>query len=154
MAVIKGIAGMATRMANLEEKPACLASWMIHAPGQSPAWSHYLLSIVHLRELDGVPAFIRLPGSSHEMMLAALDSGTSPKADDWDSLHALMPTNAEVQFFVGSDDDAVTLGEKCVQAICDGLMPAEPAFPDQGQKAWQKVVTDTAEHMRTGGRHE
>lgn len=152
--MIKGIAGTATRMSNLEDKPACLASWMIHAPGQSPAWSHYLLTIIHLRELDGVPANIVVPGSSHEMMLVALDSEKSPKADDWDSIRMLSPINAEAQFFVGSDDDAVTLGEKCVLAICDGVMPAEPAFPGLGQQAWQKVVTDTAEHMRTGGRHE
>ena len=35
---------------------AHLAGWLVHAPGQSPAWEHYAVNVVHLRRGEGLPA--------------------------------------------------------------------------------------------------
>ena len=155
---IEGPAATAERMPLTDiRKPAeqaCLAAWLINAPGQSPAWSHYLLSVCHLRPIEGAPpAHIRIEGATHELILCALDSYRSPNIHDRESIHYLTPLNAEAQFIVATDEQATSLGEKAVRAICDGAMPAEAAFPQQGRDLWQGVVTKTAEHMLRGG-HE
>lgn len=131
---------------------ACLAAWLIDAPGQAIAWRHYLLSVCHLRPVPGAgPAVIRIPGATHELLLIALDPAGNPNVGDRESLRFLTPLNAEAQFTVDTDAQAVALAEEATRAICDGYMPAEPPFPWQGRTAWQQAVTETAEHVRTGG---
>jgi hypothetical protein len=150
-----GKAGTAVKIDEFEPRTwaesASLAGWLIEAPGQSPAWSHYGMSLVHLRPVEGAPdPVIRIPGATHEILLYALDSEANPKPNDRDSMRPLLPLNAECQFRVDSDDDAIDLLEGCVRAIVDGIMPAEPPFPNHGQIAWQNMVTRSAEHLRTG----
>lgn len=157
--VIHGKAATAVRFLIPDElsKPdeqATLAGWLIDAPGQSPAWRHYLLSVIHLRAIDGAPpASIRIAGATHELILCALDPARNPNLFDRETIVPLLPLNAEAQFRVETDAQAVSLAEKAARAICDGVLPAEPAFPGQGRDVWQAVVTNTAEHMTRGG-HE
>lgn len=153
---IDGRAASADRIPILDRRTpaeeACLVSWLVDAPGQSPVWRHYLLSVCHLRPIDGAPpAHIRTPGATHELLLIALDPVGHPNVYDRESLRFLTPLNAEAQFIVDTDEQAVALAEKATRAICDGVMAAEPPFPHQGREIWQEVVTQTAEHLRTGG---
>lgn len=155
---IEGPAATAERFPKVDpETPAqraTLAGWLIDAPGQAPAWRHYLLSVIHLRDMPGAPpARIRIAGATHELILCALDPLGNPSIHDRESIRPLTPLNAEAQFMVPTDEQAVSLAEKAVRAICDGVLPAEPAFPERGRQIWQAVVMSTAEHMRTGG-HE
>jgi len=154
--ILRGRAGTAERCSNLGPRTAAqqaaLAAWLIDAPGQSPAWRHYLVSIIHLRPIAGVPpAYIGMPGATHELLLCALDPHHRPNVDDPESLAPLLPVNAECQFAVDTDEQAIRLGELVVKAIVDGVYPAEPPFPQQGRGAWQQIVSETAEHLRTGG---
>jgi hypothetical protein len=156
--VVFGPRGTARQMPKFEcEKPdeaATVSQWFIYAPGQSPAWSHYLLSICHLRDMDGVkPAEVVVEGATHELTLFALDSDQKPKFNDRNSLSALTPANAACQFIVDSDEQASELAFCMARAICLGDIPAEPMFQQAGQDQWQGVVSTTAEHIRTGG-HE
>lgn len=151
---IRGQAGTAERFPKIEPKtPAQAASldgWLIDAPGQSPAWRHYVLSIIHLRPIPGAPpAHIRRPGATHELILCALDPLGNPSVHDVETIRHLTPLNAEVQF-AATDDLAIHVGELAVRAICDGFMPAEPAFPGQGQRDWERVIDTTLEHHRSG----
>lgn len=154
--IIRGAAGIAERFTKIEpETPAqqaTLAGWLINAPGQSPAWSHYLLSLIHLRPIDGAkPANIRIPGATHEIIVCALDPEKHPTVNVVESLCPLLPINAEAQFQVETDEQAIDLAEKCVTAVCNGFLPAEPPFQDYGRRMWQESVTASAEHARTGG---
>ena len=151
---MRGAAGTAERFPKVEPKTpaqaASLARWLIEAPGQSPAWRHYLLSIIHLRPMLGAPpAHIRRPGATHELILCALDSERGPRVDDIETICYLTPLNALVQF-TATDEVAIHVGELAARAICDGYMPAEPAFPGQGQRDWEQAVDNTIEHHRTG----
>lgn len=129
---------------------ATLGSWLIRAPGQAAAWEHYQLSVVHLRPIPGAPeAVIARPGSTHELLLVALDSSRHPTVDDLESLHHLVPINASVQF-ASTDNDALRLAEQAVMRVCDGQMPAEPAFPGAGQRLWTEAVDQTLAHYREG----
>ena len=71
MTTIIGRAGRAERCKLVPKTPAQaanLASWLIEAPGQSPAWSHYLLSVAHLRPIAGVdPPAKQFPEAEHEI---------------------------------------------------------------------------------------
>jgi hypothetical protein len=129
---------------------ATLAGWLIDAPGQSPAWHHYLISVIHLRAIPGAPpAHIRRPGATHELILCALDSLANPTVNDVETIRHLTPLNAQVQF-AATDDLAVHVGELAVKAICDGYMPAEPASSYVGQREWEQVIDNTIEHHRDG----
>lgn len=155
---IDGRAATAERMPLVDIRAsaelACLVSWLICAPGQSPAWQHYLLSVCHLRPVAGAPpAHIRVAGATHELLICALNPLGNPNINDRESLRFLTPLNAEAQFVVDTDEQAVSLAEKATRAICDGAMPAEPPFPHAGRAMWQSCVTQTAEHIRTGGHH-
>lgn len=77
---LKGVAGEAVEVLSVMEESeprdwlAHVAGWFITAPGQSPAWDNYVLSVIHLRDIVGVrPAIIHREGATHEVMLWALE---------------------------------------------------------------------------------
>lgn len=134
---------------------ATLTAWLIYAPGQAAGWDHYLLAVVHLRPIEGTPpAKINGFGYTHEFLLCALDPERKPVKDDAKTWAPIYPVNACVKFMVGSDADAVDIADQAVAMIVRGLIPAEAAFPNQGQQSWSQIITSTAEHKRTGGHHE
>lgn len=151
----KGKAGAAgkIRLDNLNrpDQQATLAAWLINAPGQSPAWSDYMVGIIHLRDIPGVkPASINRPGATHELLICALDPAENPDPGDIETIVPLSPINAAVQFTGNSDEQAIHIGEQATRAICDGYMPAEPALSGQGQQIWTDAVDATIEHLKRG----
>src|SRR5882672_11318792 len=73
---------------------AGIGNWFIDAPGQSPAWRHYMLSAIHLRAIDGVkPAHLREPGATHEFMMMAMDPDKKPDPLNPESWSYLRPHN-------------------------------------------------------------
>jgi hypothetical protein len=155
MTTIIGRAGRAERCKLVPKTPAQaanLASWPIEAPGQSPAWSHYLLSVAHLRPMPGVdPPAKQFPEAEHEILLVALDPAIGPRADDQETWHHLIPANAAVQFGGATDEEAVRVLDLAAKAVCDGVLPAEPAFPRRGQEVWKRAIQETAAHVVFGG---
>lgn len=128
---------------------ATLAAWLIHAPGQSPAWSDYQVSVIHLRDIPGVPnARIGRAGATHEMVICALDPTYRPNARDHESRVPLLPMNAEIQF-TGTDEQAISLAELAARAICNGALPAEAPTRGQGQQIWRAAIDTSLEHMNT-----
>lgn len=153
---IEGIAGWAERWTAVDrarpEQAGTVAAWLVYAPNQSPAWSHYLVSVVHLRDIPGAaPAKLQRPGMTHEFILVALDSQLWPTVNTPETIHHLRPVNAICQFQVDTDERATEIAELAARAIVDGHMPAEPPFQWQGQRLWQECIDRTAEHARSGG---
>lgn len=126
---------------------ACLGSWLIDAPGQSPAWRHYLLSVVHLRPVDGVPATIVVPHATHEIVVTALDPDRAPSVGDTDSWLMLVPVNVAEQVELPDDAAAVRLLRACAQAVVDGVLPAEPPLAG-AVEPWRTSLLRTAAHER------
>ena len=63
-----------------KDQDATVAAWLIEGPFH-PAWQHWLMSVVHLREIPGVkPAVKRYPEAAYEFLIASLhaDGGHDP----------------------------------------------------------------------------
>lgn len=127
---------------------AQVAAWFIHAPGQSAAWDKYLLSIYHLRPIEGVKEATKLyPGITHEVLLAALNPEHNPNALDVQSWQYLRPINYITQVEVPGDEQARTLVDLLAIAIADGALWAEPPLSGQ-REPWDTSVMATTAHMR------
>lgn len=127
---------------------AALSNWFLHCPRQSPAWEHYLLSVVHLRDTPGVtPPLITVLGATHEIIIVALNPQKNPQADDIGSWQHLWPPNVREQFTVGDDEDAIELAKMAAQAVVNGLLPAEPALAG-AVEPWRTVIIRSSAHLR------
>ena len=152
-----GAAGRATEILHTLESSdkadvsATLGAWFLQCPGQSPAWQHYHLSIIHLRPIDGVkPAVIKREGATHEIMLAALDPKDNPVPDDICSWHWLSPLNFVGQLELPSDENAKTVLEILAHAVADGFLWAEPLLSGQ-KEPWESQLRQLEAHAK--GKH-
>lgn len=146
-----GAAGDATEvLIDEHDEPdtqGTIVSWFLNCPGQSPAWRHFLLSVVHLRPIEGVrPATITVPGATHEVMLWALNPEATPDALNAASWAILRPVNMVIQVELPSDHHARELALLLARAIVHGYLPAEPPFP--GGAVYLQPVLATAAHLR------
>jgi hypothetical protein len=151
--VLIGADGSATDVVMTGKPPtpdqaATLRTFFLDCPGQSPAWQHYLLSIIHLRPIEGVrEAVIRFPGATHEVLIVALDPSKKPTATKRRSWSFLWPTNLEQQVQLDNDDQAHALLLDCARAVVDGRLWAEPPLSGQVEP-WRTVLIKTAAHYR------
>lgn len=152
-----GAAGRATEIVfSMEpsDKPdvsATLAAWFLQCPGQSPAWQHYHLSIIHLRPIPNVePAVLKRENATHEVMLVALNPKPRPVPEDVMSWHWLRPINFTGQLALPSDEEAKTVLKILARAVADGLLWAEP--PLSGMKEpWESQLRQLEAHAE--GKH-
>jgi hypothetical protein len=127
--------------------------WFFNLPGAHPAWSHYLLTCIHLRPDDAHPPDIAVPGATHELRLVALNQATHPQLGQMDTWQPLQPPNAVEQFQVGSDEKAIEVTRLVAHSIVDGILPAEPTGIHGARDYWRKTIERTAEHAREGPAH-
>lgn len=145
---IRGLAGGAERIpvetfGMTADQSATLESWLLHLPGQA-IWHHYTLSMIHLRNIEGVkPAVRQHDEAEYELMLVALDPDKGPTATDRESLHPLRPINFVRQFHFarGSDDDrARRLCATFVVYLVHGDLPAELQGIRGAEELWSRTV--------------
>ena len=117
---------------------AGLESWIVEAPYAHPVWSQYGLSVIHLRDLPGVPPAERYgPATTHEVVVFALDPAhlRSPEAEEQaDPLRPLLPVNFFGQFRAESDEVAVAKLRETVHLVVDGHLSPDTDFRD----AWKE----------------
>jgi hypothetical protein len=149
-----GPAGRAARVEHTVEpedhpaKGALLGTWFIEAPGQSPAWRHFVLSCVHLREVPGAaPAAVAVPGATHEFLLLALDPRSEPLPTDPESWTYLTPANVEEQVRLPDDEAALRVLGAAARAVIAGRLFAEPALSGQ-REPWRSALRGAAAHER------
>lgn len=128
-----------------------IATWFLDCPGQSPAWRHYVLSIIHLRPIQGVkPAVIARPGATHEIILVALDPQSNPIPSDVETWTHLRPLNFVGQLTLPSDDQAKIVVETLAKAVIDGILWAEPPLSGQVEP-WESQLRQLEAHA--AGKH-
>lgn len=127
---------------------ATVATWWLHCPGQSPGWDTYLLSVVHLRPIDGAhEAVINVAGASHEVVLAALNPALGPVPNDNDTWQRLTPLNVVEQVQLPDDDTARELAALTARGVVDGTLWAEPPLSGQ-REPWHTSLIKTCAHLR------
>jgi len=153
--VLLGAAGTATRLhpdlagAERTEQAATVACWWLDCPGQSPAWRHYLLAVVHLRPIDGQEhdPVITVPGATHEVMVVALNPEANPDPEDTATWWFLRPHNVMEQIELPDDEAAIQLAEHAAHAVVKGVLWAEPPLSGQVEP-WRTSILKTAAHLR------
>lgn len=126
---------------------ATVAAWWLECPGEAPLWSKYLLAVVHLRPVDGIPANVVVPGATHELLVVALNPERDPRAVDPDSWEYLLPPNVTEQVELPDDNAAKQLASHAAQAVVAGILWAEPPLSGQVEP-WRTSLIKTAAHLR------
>lgn len=145
---ISGAAGEGFLYDIKHKESASIRAWVLTCKGQSAAWSQYLVSVVHLREAEGVPAPHRAsPDATHELIVLALDP-RFPVKSGADELRHLRPINAAVQVSDLLDAEASALCDEIALAIVHGDLPAEPPLSGQGERIFTPAVMAIIERMR------
>jgi hypothetical protein len=128
-----------------------LAVYLLDVPSAHPAWDCYLLSIIHLRDVPGIPAAHReFPTATHEILLWALN----PESDaSWNGIafppegrFLLTPPNLIEQVELPSDEYALELVALLARAFIDGILSPDTDF----RRMQQQAIRETALHMREG----
>lgn len=111
--------------AFITHTPFGVATWLVHCPHLHPAWSYWLVSLCHLRDVEGMPtAIITRPTSTHELLILALDPASPPDPDRADTMQPLQGPCVLEQFGPVTDDEArAALEELMLAVVRDELSP-------------------------------
>jgi hypothetical protein len=154
----KGIAGRAWNLSGTSAKTpaqtASIAGWLVNVRGAHPMWEWWMVSVVHLRPIEGAPpAQKKYPTAEYEFMIFSINPEKCPEPDPAkadDGYPHLVPIDVVEQFHGVSDKQAARICEDAVRAIVRGLIS-----PDQDYRsAWNRAIQVTAEHFRSGAHVE
>lgn len=130
-----------------------LGGWLLDIPNVSPAWRHFYLSVIHLRDEPGDdPAVLEFPGATHELVLWALDhTQGEPDRHRPQEFRRMQPINVHLQFAADTDEQAVSVLQHVAQALVDGSLPVEPVGIRDADKVWAERVAWFAGHVKETG---
>jgi hypothetical protein len=158
MSTLRGAAGIAREIVgerSSRDQEATLKAWLLHCPGQSAAWSDYMLGVIHLRPVVGQSRAPRkdAPGATHEFILVALDPRHNPRPDDLASLKPLTPINLRVQIGKVDDELAVRIARAMAEAAVAGEIAVEPALSgvERFERAWVRFINAKSRLLRRRG---
>ena len=126
-------------------KDGSVSAWIVHAPGAHLCWDHYIFSIIHLREVEGMPApTLRYPDATHEMLIMALDPGFSlPDPRQFIKCAYLQPADFIEQCRLPDDAAADELLETLVILAVDGLISPDTDY----RQVWTAALWQTAKRL-------
>lgn len=103
--------------------PAALRIYVLHRPDAHPMWHSYVLSLIHLRPIDGMPPpHLEHRDSSHELSLFALDPRAPLEASKPETYRLLHPVNLLHQLRRVTDERAGALCDAFAKAIDEGAV--------------------------------
>ena len=121
------------------EHPTTLAAALLHCPDAHPFWSWWMVSLVHLRLIEGLPpAHLAAPEMTHEIAVQAINPERCPVPDPAacrEGYPHLTPPDIVQQFAAQSDAMAVAL----FAWLCDEVQTGKLS-PDQDHRACWKAA--------------
>lgn len=132
-----------------EERKSSLELWAVHRPGTYPFAEWFIVSVVSLKQLEGLPpAWRKYPEAEFELMVMMTDPAQGAIDADAKDLSFKVISCEIVEQFHGTDEaQAKELGRLAVKAVVNGL-----AQPDCGYAGlWKVLVRNTVEHLVIGG---
>lgn len=130
------------------DQTATVAGWLVHAPHGNPFWPWYIVSAVHLRDIEGQskPAVKKFAEASHEFLICAINPETYPQADpeNWGAVGYLEPIDLAHQLGGLTDTQAGRIVEEMVKAVT-----FNGASPDQDfRRMWQTWLEHEGQSAR------
>lgn len=127
---------------------ACLATWILRIPNQSPLSDMFMLSVIHLRRIPGeAEPVVFYEGAEHEIAIYALDPGRPPRIDDQATWVGILPGLAQIQFAGVTDDDARSVARLAAKAVTRGVLPIDPCLVRGGGDLWHLIVQSGIAHF-------
>lgn len=129
-----------------------IACWLLQGQWH-PHWHQFVLSVVHLRELEGwPPPKLDFPEATHELLVMAIDPSEEPctveELESGQQVKFLMPIDVAEQF-IATDEEMVRVTDLCAQACMDGrLNPSTDDARTFLREQWRISVQQTLEHFR------
>ena len=145
MSCIYGNSGFA-ETANDDMPLAVVARWVVTSEVFHPVWRQYMMSLIHLRDIDGYgSATLDFPGATHAVCSVTLD----PSKGDFQEggFEYLVPINFEAQFTAASDTDAQKVLDSFVVRVLNSEMTPESTGLVLNHKHWRHEVRSYAEAM-------
>ena len=128
--------------------PAYLKGWLLEVPGAHPFWKFWMVSMIALREMPGVPPAIKdSPDMTHEFSIYTINPEVCPDPDPAANVHFfpfLHPADVLVQVRLPSDGQALALLRVGVTWAVDGLLSPDSDF----RSVWQQRIREEAQRMQ------
>lgn len=118
--------------ANKAQK-GVVAAYLVEAAWAHPAWHSYLISVSHLRQIDGAPAPEVSGNATHQVWVFALEPSKTREpllaGDELElSSRLLWPMNFSGQFIARDDTHAANIVRMAIRDICDGYLSPDTDF--------------------------
>lgn len=131
-----------------KEQEATIAGYVIRGP-YHPFWKWWMISVVHLRPLDGVPpAKKHYPEAEYEFMIMSIDPEKPEPDPDKpfpQDVGYLTPADCVVQFDGVTDEQAAEVCEAAAKTIANG-MSCDSDF----RSWWEGSIRSTVQHYKEG----
>lgn len=131
--------------------PAPIDTWYVNGP-YNLFWHWWMVSTISLADIPGIPpANKQYPEAEYEFTIYSIDGTPNIKALDKGDVDnrgfksILQPADVTFHFHGVTDEQAKTITEHAVRAICDGISC------DSGNREWWKTsLARTVEHYVLG----
>lgn len=131
-----------------KEQQASLGTWLVNVPEAHQFWSWWAVSVVHLREADGLPApFRQYEGAEYEFSIMTVDSeeeAPSPIRAEEEGLIFIGPPDVVEQFHGVCDSSAARIAEASVHAILSGDISPDSDYREH----WKQKLDTTIKSLR------
>jgi len=121
-----------------------IGRWLLRCPFAHPVWSQWVVSLVHLRPVGGLPAAV---GSGHNLAIFAVDPCHELEPDEPVPPRALLspPIAFDFDVFGACDWRAV----ERVELLLECTMRRELSPDDDCRRLWRELLCRPAEVVRS-----
>lgn len=124
---------------------ATVGLWILKAPLAHPLFKDYLVSLIHLREIEGWESPSKQATHvTHEALVFALDPGVEVGLDVGTHYALLEPINIDVQFQARNDVDALAKIESLLCYVVAGELSPDDSCRHHWAHLLCKGVVETA----------
>ena len=124
---------------------ATLSQYLIKSDLFHPAWNHWIIALIHLRDIEGVkPAHKYYLDAEYEILCLAVDPTSSPNPDPDKSLELqfLTPSDITIQFDGHDDTTAIELMQTLIHAIERGKLSPDRDF----ESHWKDLILSNSDN--------
>lgn len=124
----------AWRLEMPPEARAQIGLWLLRCPFAHPVWSQWVLSLVHLRAVEGMPAAVG--HCSHELAIFAVDPCVELEPDEAVPARSLLSPPIAIDFYARDDIRAVHR----IEALLEMVMRRQLSPDDDCRRQWEVLL--------------